>query len=274
MSQFGLKAKYYQQFDADYNLDVPAEGYGGWQEAEIPLDTTHTALVIMHAYHGGENNDFPGWYRAVEYLPRANKIAADILPGLLSSARIAGIKVYHVVGNGAYYRGLKGYKQLAALSPPPSTYDTITENPNLEALKAFRDAHVFLGNHNKADVTSGFEKTDFYPAARPAPGEAIAADSSQLFTACSNDKIGHLLYAGFAINWCLLHSPGGMLDMRRHGLMCSAFEQTVTAVENKESARDELHKEEALWRVALEFGFVLDVDNFITACLRLQKASS
>ena len=38
MSQFGLKAKYYQQFDADYNLDVPAEGYGGWQEAEIPLD--------------------------------------------------------------------------------------------------------------------------------------------------------------------------------------------------------------------------------------------
>ena len=28
-------ANYYQQFDADYSRDVPGEGYGGWQRAEI-----------------------------------------------------------------------------------------------------------------------------------------------------------------------------------------------------------------------------------------------
>ena len=58
-------------------------------------------------------------------------------------------------------------------------------------------------------------------------------------------------------------APGGMLDMSRRGLMCSVFRQAVTAVENKESARSELHKEEALWRVALAFGFVFDVGDFI-----------
>jgi hypothetical protein len=48
--------------------------------------------------------------------------------------------------------------------------------------------------------------------------------------------------------------------------MCSAFRQAVTAVENKETARDETCKEIALWRVALAYGFVFDVDDFISGC--------
>ena len=51
--------------------------------------------------------------------------------------------------------------------------------------------------------------------------------------------------------------------MSRRGVMCSAFRQAVTAVENKETARQELNKELALWRVALAFGFVFDVDDFV-----------
>jgi hypothetical protein len=58
-------------------------------------------------------------------------------------------------------------------------------------------------------------------------------------------------------------SPAGMVDMSRRQVMCSVLRQAVTAVENKESARRQGHKEEALWRIALAFGFVFDVDNFI-----------
>jgi len=79
--------------------------------------------------------------------------------------------------------------------------------------------------------------------------------------------VNHLVYAGFAINWCLLMSSGGMVDMTRHGVLCSALRQAVTAVENKESARGEQHKEEALWRVAVGFGFIFDVHDFMTALL-------
>jgi hypothetical protein len=56
-----------------------------------------------------------------------------------------------------------------------------------------------------------------------------------------------------------------MLEMSHHGIMCSALRQAVTAVENKETARRQLCKELGLWRVALAFGFVFDVDDFITA---------
>ena len=53
--------------------------------------------------------------------------------------------------------------------------------------------------------------------------------------------------------------------MSQRGIMCSVIRQAVTAVENKETARGELCKEIALWRVALAFGFVFDVDDLINA---------
>jgi len=77
--------------------------------------------------------------------------------------------------------------------------------------------------------------------------------------------VNHLVYAGFNIDWCLLMSPGGMVDMGRRGYTCSAIRQAVTAVENKETARRELIKEIGLWRVAINFGFVFDVDDFTNA---------
>jgi hypothetical protein len=58
-------------------------------------------------------------------------------------------------------------------------------------------------------------------------------------------------------------SPGGMVDMSRRGVICSVLRQAVTAVENRESAAAEAHKEEALWRIALAFGFVFDVDDVV-----------
>ena len=102
-------------------------------------------------------------------------------------------------------------------------------------------------------------------AARPAGDEGVADNAQQLFALCREKSINHLIYAGFAINWCLLLSPGGMADMSKHGLMCSALRQAVTAVENRETAREEWCKEIALWRVALAFGFVFDVDELIAA---------
>jgi len=56
-----------------------------------------------------------------------------------------------------------------------------------------------------------------------------------------------------------------MLEMNRHGVMCSAIHQATTPVENRESARQQWAKELALWRVALTWGFVFDVDDLVAA---------
>jgi hypothetical protein len=261
-----LPAHYYQQFDADFGRDVPAEGYGGWKREPIDLSWDHTAVVVMHAWDCGTRERYPGWFRAVEYIPRADAICQSVFPGLLGTARRRGFRLFHVVGGGDYYKPYPGYKravELAGASPPPP--EQIDADETLRRLRRFRSERVFVGEHNAEDVRRGSARLDFAPAARPRDDEGIAEDGHQLFALCKHHGVNHLIYAGFAINWCLLMSPGGMLDMSQRGLMCSAIRQAVTAVENRETARRELCKEIGLWRVALAFGFVFDLDDFVAA---------
>jgi hypothetical protein len=258
-----LSASYYQQFDADYTLDIPAEGYGGWKKAEIEVDLDHTAVVVMHSWQTGTYEEYPGWYRAVEYIPREREIEQTVLPGLLLVVRTYRVMLFHVVGGGDYYKSHPGYNKAVQLSSPEAPCEKIAADPTLEQLRRFRSQHVFVGEHNVADVARGMKRLDFAPQAKPLDNEGTAENAHQLFALCKDAGVNHLIYAGFAINWCLLMSPGGMVDMSRRGVMCSAFRQAVTAVENKETARRQLNKELALWRVALAFGFVFDVDNFI-----------
>jgi nicotinamidase-related amidase len=141
-------------------------------------------------------------------------------------------------------------------------------------LEAFRADKVFVGPHNRPDVEEGFAQLDFAPSARPVGEEGIAENGHQLAALCRAHEINHLVYVGFAINWCLLMSPGGMVDMHCYGVMCSTIREAVTAVENRETAREEREKQQALWRVALEFGFVFGVDNFIGALGAVRAGTS
>lgn len=259
-------ANYYQQFDADYERDVPAEGYGGWQRAEIELDLGHTALVSMHAWETGTRAQYPGWYRAVEYIPRAQEICRTVYPRLRDAVRGAGVTLFHVVGGGDYYRSLPGYQRAVALAgPSPPAPETVPADASLRKLQELRRQRVFVGPHNSADVERGFARLDFPAEARPAGDEGVAENGHQLLALCKHHGVNHLVYFGFAINWCLFMSPGGMLEMSRHGVMCSAVRQATTAVENRESARQQWAKELGLWRVALAWGFVFDVDDLIAA---------
>ena len=41
--------------------------------------------------------------------------------------------------------------------------------------------------------------------------------------------------------------------------------EATTAIENRETARRELNKEQALWFIALLYGFVFEADDFVKA---------
>ncbi|MFW6598286.1 hypothetical protein ACQBAU_07010 [Propionibacteriaceae bacterium Y2011] len=253
---------YYQQFDADLSAEVPGEGYGGWQTAELPLSLDHTAVVVMHAWDCGSPEDHPGWFRAVEYLPRSYEIARTVLPPLLAAARGAGLPVVHVVAGRDYWSHLPGALGDGTADPAP---DRIPTDPVHRELATFRTHKVFPGDHNRADIDRGRPTVDFLPAARPVGDEAIAATSTDLIAHCRAQGINHLLYTGFAIDACLQTSPGGMVDMSRAGVMCSAVRQATTAVEHAETARDQLAKQIGLIKVAVHYGFVYDADALITA---------
>jgi len=134
-----------------------------------------------------------------------------------------------------------------------------------DRLQDFRADRIFVGAHNRPDVEAGRHGIKFPEQARPVGDEGIAKDGHQLAALCRAHGINHLVYVGFAINWCLLMSPGGMVDMSRYGMMCSTIREAVTAVENAETAREEREKQQALWRTAISSGFVFGVEDFKTA---------
>ncbi|ACB76173.1 hypothetical protein [Opitutus terrae] len=257
-------AELYQQFDADPLRPVPGEGYGGWHEREIELAPAHTALVVMHAWDHGSPAAFPGWWRAVEYMPRADAILRTVFPRLLGAVRASPMPVFHVIsGRGRCAPRLSSAS--TAIAAKPRSRLLVTRDPAYLELQRIRAACVFPGEHNRADIEQAFARLDFAPAARPVGREGLAEDGDQLATLCRIHGINHLIYVGFAVNWCLLMSPGGMVDMARHGCLCSTIREAVTAVENRETARDEREKQQALWRVAVEFGFVFRLESFLRA---------
>jgi hypothetical protein len=261
-----VPAHYYQHFDADFEREAPEEGFGGWRKKVLPISGKHTAVVSMHAWDAGTREQFPGWYRVVPYLPRSQAICEKVFPPLLEAVRGSDLPLFHVVGGGDYYKNLPGYKhavELAGSEPPKA--EQAQEDPIREDLSKFRTANAFPGTHNEKDIKRGFDHLDFPPQAKPRDNEGVAENGRQLFALCKEKGINHLIYCGFAINWCLLLSPGGMAEMQQYGVMCSALRQATTAVENGATARFELCKEIALWRVSLAFGLVFDVDDFVAA---------
>lgn len=271
VSTVTLTASYYQQFDADLSRAVPGEAYGGWRQAPLEVSLDHTGVVLMHAWDTGSAAAYPGWYRAVEYLPRAEEITRTVLPPLLRAVRASPMPLFHVVGGGRYYQEQPGYRrarELAARLPDAAGVRGtagIEVDESLSRLRAFRAEHVFPGAHNVPDIERGTAALGFAPGTAPVGDEGVAEDSRQLLALCRDAGVNHLLYAGFALNWCLLRSPGGMSELSGCGVMCSALRQAVTSVENRETARSQAAHQLALWQVALAFGFVFEVDDLIAA---------
>ena len=266
MSSIMIPTHYYQHFDADFSLDVPGEGYGGWKKANLPISVDHTAVVVLHAWDAGTREKYRGWHRAVEFFPRADRILKTVFPDLLKTIRGSGLKLFHVASDKSYCSHYPGYLHAAAIAEPePARPELAAADPVLEELKEYRRCHVFVGEHNEADVERGFRNMKFPREAEPHGDEGIAVTANQLFALCRESGVNHIVYMGFAVNWCMLLSPGGMADMSKRGIMCSVIRDAVTAVENRETARSELNKAASLWRIALEFGFVYEAKDFIHA---------
>lgn len=265
MHAITIRSSYYQAFDIDVSLEVPAESCGGWKQAELTFDRDRMALVVMHALDVGTAEESPWLYCCTEYLGRARQITQTVLPGLLAAVRAAGTRAYHVVPGGVDCGAFPGYQRALQLAGPrPSRPRIQIDDPLMQAVEQFKADHAMPGAHNwpprDRKIQFGFPEQ-----ATPVGEEGVVETSEQLLALCQADGINHLVYCGFAINECIMVARGGMVDLGRYGLMCSAVRQAVTAIENKESARTQAHKEQALWQVAHGRGFVFDLDDFVQA---------
>jgi hypothetical protein len=167
------------------------------------------------------------------------------------------------VGGTSYCKDYPGYQRALELTGHEPKLPRVEKDPEYENLRRFTSEHSFPGKQNSEDCAVGSRAAKFPSESEPQDDEGIAATGPQLFALCRDAGINHLIYAGFNINWCIILSRAGIVEMKQYGLICSAFRQAVTGVENKETARRELGKELGLWTLSVEGGLIFDVDDFV-----------
>ena len=276
-----LKGAYYRHYPVDFSQGpLGALGMKGWGETvDVEAPVRETALVSMHAENVGLIPEIPyadrgplaGYMRWLEYEGRKIDIARTVYPRILAAARGAGLSVVHVA-MGEYGRKYPGYAKALKLSgPEPRPATPRAPGPGKVRPPDDRKAKLIFGEHydDNRDEEHFGRYFDFAEQAKPQGEEFVVETSHQLSSVLNSVGAWNLIYIGFAINWCLWFSGAGMVDMSRLGYRCSCIREGVTAVENRESVRGEQHKEEAMWRTSLMFGYVFSADDFISACSRL-----
>ncbi len=279
---FRLKGEYYRHYPAQFSLNTEsARGFHGWGESvDIETPVRETALVMMHIWNVGMTPELAwkpdgpagGVMEMAEWAARTVPIIRNEIPPILAAARAAGIPVVHVASSDGYASKYPGYHLALAIAgaEPPS----MPKAPRADEMKAPDDRKnsLIFGPKFPESFEYYWPRIDFPEEAKPLDTEPVVVTTHQLNSVLRDLAAWQLIYCGFAINWCLWFSPGGMSDMSRLGYRCSCIREAVTAVENRESTPGEFNKEQALWRTSLMFGYIHRARDFIRACESLGSA--
>ncbi|MBD3384995.1 isochorismatase family protein [candidate division KSB1 bacterium] len=276
-----LKGDYYQHHPVDFSRGrLGALGFEGWgNSVDVNVAADQTALIPMHIWNIGfspqlsfkpEGPAAP-IMKMLEWASRSGPITRSQIPPVLQAARDGGIRVIHVASDEHYalkYPGYEMSKQVAG--PEPEGLPSAPMHDYVKTLNEER-ADLVFGPGRKEARPHYLKHLDFPPQARPLDDEYVTFTTHQLNGVLRKHGIWNLIYIGFAINWCLWFSPGGMVDMSRLGYRCNCIEEATTAVENKESVENEFNKKQSMWRTSLMFGYIHHADDFIQACYRMNS---
>ena len=270
----------YRHFPADFSKwDAAAVGFRGWESDERELDLSRTCLALMHLPDRGLTPDSewgpdaqnPNYLGTVEWVPRTMDLVTFRLPRLVQAARAAGLQVAHVgVGKRFPTDGPIWDRCMAeAGAAPPADADVITGGGT------WRPQHtrdVFdLPRQNPPNTPP---HTFSLPAPlRPQGKDIITQQPWQLHRLLKKRGIDHIIYTGWALNWCLWFSPCGMSDMNRKGYLCSAVRGGCVAIENRESAVGEQNLEYAYWKTSTMFGYIFDLHELTHALRQATEAA-
>ncbi len=265
----------YRHYPADFSLwDAAAAGFNGWDSKVRDLDLARTCLALMHFTDAGLAPDVewgpdcpnPNALGTIEWVPRLMDVVTFRMPRLINAAREAGLQVAQVGVSGSPYTEGTIWQKCSeeAGDPPPPDEDVLSDKEPRWKAKHHRDVFDLPRKSPKQVPPHEFSLPDVF---LPQGDDLIAQHPWQLHRLLKNRDIDHIIYCGWAINWCLWFSPCGMSDMSRKGYMCSAVRGGCVAIENKESAVGELNLEYALWKTSTMFGYIFDLHE-LTHALR------
>ncbi|MCC6443133.1 MAG: cysteine hydrolase family protein [Armatimonadetes bacterium] len=225
-------------------------------ERTLPLPVKQTALVLVDVW---------SVHYIDSWLQRAAEITREKIVPLLQAARRIGMTVVHAPSP---YITERRYPEAAPPAPvtrppddwPPPAFRGIYRAG--EYAPFGRDPEPIL-----KDVYARYEvEMAIAEPARPEPGDLIITTGEQLHTVLTGHRILHLLYTGFAANWCLIGRDYGIIAMNERGYNIILVRDATTGIEFHDTAASRTATAMTVREIETKYGWSAAAEDVLRGC--------
>ena len=253
MKTLDLRVRYFQDSTP---ADVPCrEPAFIRREFEMPLPVAETALVLV---------DLWNVHFIESWIERAAQITTECVVPIIDAARGVGLTIVHAPSPSvaAQYPQLKRHKPPEPSAPlvwPPSDFRS-----------RVGDYAVYRGPRSQPPgIGVHWDKLASQLAVSPAidvqDDDFVIATGQQLHELLEERRILHLIFAGFATNWCVLGRDYGIRSMSRYGYNMVLLRDATTGVEFPDTYDTLFTTEIAIREVEQQYGFSASNADFFAA---------
>lgn len=248
-----LPSRYYRVY-TDEDTPCREENFG-FVERTLPLPADKTAVVLVDVW---ATHYIDSW------LDRAAQITRERIVPLADAARQAGVLVVHApspfVVERHHPESMPAQSGTAQTDDwPPAGFRGIYRSGEYAAFG--RDAEPRLS------AAHARYETDLKIAeiATPQDGDEVIADGDQLHELLRSRQITHLLYAGFATNWCVIGRDYGIIAMNGRGYNIVLVRDATDGVEFHDTVEAGTATQIAIREIETKYGWSTTTDHFVRA---------
>ncbi|NKB72424.1 MAG: isochorismatase family protein [Candidatus Latescibacteria bacterium] len=259
MTALRLNVQYFQDSTPQ---DVPCREENFVVRAlDFTLPTAETALVLV---------DLWNVHHIDSWVERAEAMTRDIIAPLIDRARASGLTIVQAPSPTVLANFPDKYQVYQGHTPAPPPAPAPDWPP-----AQFRDrAGEYACFRGPRDQEPGIGpywrelegQLDISPHIAVAAGDFVVGSGQQLHDLCRERGIVHLIYAGFATNWCILGRDYGVRAMRGRGYNTVLVRDATEGVEFPDTLAGRWATELAVREVEQVHGFSTSTADFYAAC--------
>ena len=248
-----IPCRYYRVYT---DPDVPCDEQSfGFVERDLSIPIEQTALVLVDVW---STHYIDSW------LQRATDVTRERIVPLLQAARRAGVTVIHAPSP----RVVESHHPDFMPAPGPPGESSAWPPPAFRGIYRSGE-HADFGRDREPrlqDAIARYEtELKISDLVKPLPDEPIIATGDQLHDLLAERRILHLVYAGFATNWCVIGRDYGIIAMNERGYNIVLVRDATTGVEFHDSVEDLTATEIAIREVETKYAWSTTTDAFIAA---------
>ena len=249
MATLDLSVRYFQDATPE---GIPCrEEHFIRREVGMALPLQQTALVLVDVW---DNHFIESW------LERAGRVTAEGVVPVLAKAREVGMTVVHAPSPPI----AETYKQLKRHTP--AVPSAVADWPPAEFRARAGEYAAFRGPRSQPPGIPDIPELGMSPLVEVREEEFVVATGDQLQEVAREQGVMHLIFAGFATNWCILNRDYGMRAMARRGYNMILLRDATAGVEFPDTVDACFATEMAIREVEQQLGFSASNGDFFAAC--------